>query len=130
VVVRLLTRTFYPGPSVAVRRSGQHFAKLHPGKSPYWAFGWSSMDGPRLGPGLLVGAVHNYLDALQAEVLDVAARPRPIRHSTRTIAVARGSRRTGSVVAALTRLNGDAHPAVMLRRSRTHLDGEPSISGG
>ncbi|HWC12749.1 MAG TPA: hypothetical protein VG455_16180 [Acidimicrobiales bacterium] len=58
-----------PGP---LRRSGQRFAELHPGSSPYWALGWNSKDGPRLGPGLLVGALHEYLDALEAEVLAVA----------------------------------------------------------
>lgn len=58
-----------PGP---LRRSGQHFVELHPGRSPYWALGWSSKDGPRLGPGVLAGALHEFLDALQAEVLAVA----------------------------------------------------------
>lgn len=55
-----------PGPH---KRSGQHFVELHPGRSPYWALGWSSKEGPRLGPGLLAGVLHEYLDALQAEVL-------------------------------------------------------------
>jgi len=58
-----------PGP---LKRSGQHFAELHPGRSPYWALGWSSAEGPCLGPGLLAGALHDYLDALQTEVLAVA----------------------------------------------------------
>lgn len=58
-----------PGP---LKRSGQHFADLHPGRSPYWALGWSSKDGPLLGPGLLAGTLHEFLAELEAEVLAVA----------------------------------------------------------
>lgn len=59
-----------PGP---LKRSGQHFVEVHPGHSPYWAFGWSNSDGPHLGPGLFARALHEYLDALESEV--VAAAP-------------------------------------------------------
>ncbi len=56
----------HPGP---LERSGRPFAKLHPGKSPYSALEWDSNDGPRVSPGLLAGDLHQYLDALQVEVL-------------------------------------------------------------
>jgi hypothetical protein len=58
-----------PGP---LQRSGQQFAMLHPGRSPYWALGWTSEDGPSLGPGLDAKALHGYLNELQAEVFIVA----------------------------------------------------------
>jgi hypothetical protein len=58
-----------PGP---LKRSGQQFATLHPGRSPYWALGWTSDGGPSLGPGLPAEALHDYLNELQAEVLVVA----------------------------------------------------------
>jgi hypothetical protein len=58
-----------PGP---LQRSGRTFAEMYPGQSPYWWLGWSNTDGPTLGPGLRAEAIHQYLDALQAEVLAVA----------------------------------------------------------
>lgn len=60
-----------PGP---LKRGGVLFAANHPGKSPFSFLSWSSKDGPRLGPGLLLADLYSYLNNLEGEVLAIAPR--------------------------------------------------------
>lgn len=58
-----------PGP---LHRSGRVFNKMYPGKSPYWWLGWSSSEGPMVGPGLAAASLRSFIDSLVAEVASSA----------------------------------------------------------
>ena len=50
-------------------RSGQSFAERNPERGPYWWLGWRSDTGAWLLPHVTAAAVHELLDAVEAEVL-------------------------------------------------------------
>ena len=51
------------------RRSGRDFAERNPDRGPYWWLGWSNKTGAQLLPNVSAGALHQVLDAVEAEVL-------------------------------------------------------------
>lgn len=51
------------------RRSGKNFADRNPDRGPYWWLGWSNKTGARLLPHVSAPALHQLLDAVEAEVL-------------------------------------------------------------
>jgi hypothetical protein len=58
-----------PRASDPPRRSGKDFAARNPDTGPYWWLGWSNKTGPKLLPNVSGPAVHELLDAVEAEVL-------------------------------------------------------------
>lgn len=55
-----------PGP---LRLSGASIATRHPRQDPYASLAWSSISGPRLGPGVSCADLHAELNRLEAEAL-------------------------------------------------------------
>jgi hypothetical protein len=51
------------------RSSGKDFAARNPKRGPYWWLGWSNKTGAQLLPHVSAPALHELLDAVQAEVL-------------------------------------------------------------
>jgi hypothetical protein len=51
------------------RASGRSFAVRNPKRGPYWWLGWSNEKGAQLLPNVPAPAVHELLDAVEAEVL-------------------------------------------------------------
>jgi hypothetical protein len=51
------------------RRSGRDFAARNPRRGPYSWLGWSNQEGANLLPNVAAPALHQLLDAVQAEVL-------------------------------------------------------------
>lgn len=58
-------------PRVAQPRypSGKNFADRNPDRGPYWWLGWSNKTGAQLLPHVSAAALHQLLDAVEAEVL-------------------------------------------------------------
>jgi hypothetical protein len=50
-------------------RTGKSFAARNPDRGPYWWLGWSNKTGAQLLPNVPAPAVHELLDAVEAEVL-------------------------------------------------------------
>ena len=50
-------------------RSGRDFAKRNPDRGPYWWLSWSNKIGAQLLPNVSAPALHQLLDAVEAEVL-------------------------------------------------------------
>jgi hypothetical protein len=63
-VFNVRPRTKTPG-----YRSGRDFAARNPSSGPYWWLGWSNTVGAKLLPHVSAPAVHDLLDAVEAEVL-------------------------------------------------------------
>jgi hypothetical protein len=59
----------WPRPRQPARRSGRDFAARNPSDGPYWWLAWSSNQGAMLMPNVPAPAVHELLDAVEAEVL-------------------------------------------------------------
>lgn len=51
------------------RGSGKAFAARNPDRGPYWWLGWNSTSGAQLLPNVSAPALHELLDAVEAEVL-------------------------------------------------------------
>jgi hypothetical protein len=59
-----------PRPKLSKRhRSGKEFAKRNPKSGPYDWLSWSNKTGARLLPNVTAPALHDLLDAVEAEVL-------------------------------------------------------------
>jgi hypothetical protein len=58
-----------PPPKSPPRRSGRDFAARNPDRGPYWWLSWNSKQGAMLMPNVPAPAVHELLDAVEAEVL-------------------------------------------------------------
>jgi hypothetical protein len=50
-------------------RTGKNFAARNPDHGPYWWLGWSNKTGPMLLPHVPASGVHEFVDAVEAEVL-------------------------------------------------------------
>lgn len=58
-----------PRPADPPRRSGKDFAARNPREGPYWWLGWSNKNGAEILPNVPAHALHEILDAVEAEVL-------------------------------------------------------------
>ncbi len=58
-----------PVRTPAADTSGERFAKRNPGRSPYGWFRWSNQKGAQLVPNVPAPALHELLDAVEADVL-------------------------------------------------------------
>jgi hypothetical protein len=58
-----------PRPRQPRYRSGKDFAARNPTRGPYWWLGWNAGKGAMLMPNVPAPAVHDVLDAVEAEVL-------------------------------------------------------------
>jgi hypothetical protein len=58
-----------PRPGLPPRRSGRDFAERNPKRGPYWWLGWGNKTGAQLLPHVSAPALHEVLDAVEAEVL-------------------------------------------------------------
>jgi hypothetical protein len=58
-----------PRPTQPRHRSGKDFAARNPKRGPYWWLGWNNKTGALLLPHVSAPALHQLLDAVEAEVL-------------------------------------------------------------
>jgi hypothetical protein len=60
---------FSTKPLGELRLSGKSFADRNPERDPFWALGWGNKTGAMLLPNVSAAALHEFLDAVEAEVL-------------------------------------------------------------